>query len=303
MVRGKAVTAVLVLAGPMAVTTGCASIAGPPEASAARSLGWRATLGKGTASSYADLDGRGTPTALGIVFSASALEGLPTTGSDRHHCFDRNKDGTADPATECAETYEMVVPLPDAVALRSDFPFKWVLLNWNPVGHIPPGIYDVPHFDVHFVMEPIENVFAITAGPCGPEFVRCDQFETAKKPVPPNYVPADFRDVDAVVPAMGNHLIDVTGAEFQKQPFTHSWIYGVYNGRVIFEEVMLTRAFLLSKSDTCVPIKAAPAVAVGGFYPTVYCIRYDGRTDEYTVSLERFVSRVASAPAPLAAKP
>jgi len=34
-----------------------------------------------------------------------------------------------DPATECEETYEMVVPLPDVVALRSDIPFKWVLRN------------------------------------------------------------------------------------------------------------------------------------------------------------------------------
>jgi len=112
----------------------------------------------------------------------------------------------------------------------------------------------VPHFDVHFVMEPIENIFAITAGPCGPEFVRCDQFETAKKPVLPNHVAADFRDVDAVVPAMGNHLIDLTGPEFQEQPFTHSWIHGVYSGRIIFKEVMLPRALLLSKPDTGVPI-------------------------------------------------
>ena len=36
-------------------------------------------------------------------------------------------------------------------------PLKWALLNWNPHGHIPPGIYDRPHFDVHFYMEPIET--------------------------------------------------------------------------------------------------------------------------------------------------
>jgi hypothetical protein len=293
----------LVLAGAAAVLAGCAAVGGRREGSGGRTLGWQVPLGNGTVASYAEVDRQGAPAAVGIVLSRAALEGLPPTGSDQHHCFDRNRDGTVDPATECVETYEFVVPLPDAVARRADIPFKWVLLNWNPVGHIPPGVYDVPHFDVHFYMEPIANVFAITAGPCGPELVRCDQFQTAKKPVPANYVPADFRDVDAVVPAMGNHLIDLSGPEFQKQPFTHSWIYGAYDGRVIFGEVMLTRAFLLSRPSTCVPIKAAAAVAVGGFYPTVYCVRHEAPTGAYTVSLERFVRREASAPAPNAAKP
>jgi hypothetical protein len=38
-------------------------------------------------------------------------------------------------------------------------------------------------------------------------------------------------------------------------------------------------------------------------YPTACCMRHIARTDEYTVSLERLVSRAASAPAPVAAKP
>jgi hypothetical protein len=49
--------------------------------------------------------------------------------------------------------------------------------------------------------------------------------------VPSNYVHPDFRDVDAVVPAMVNHLIDLTGPEFNRQSFTRSWIYGVYGGQ------------------------------------------------------------------------
>jgi hypothetical protein len=178
-----------------------------------------------------------------------------------------------------------------------------VLLNWNPAGHIPPGIYDVPHFDVHFQMGPIASIFAIEPGPCGPEFVRCDQLQVGKKPLPPNYVHPDYKDVDAVVPAMGNHLIDLTGPEFNKQPFTHSWIVGVYDGRVIFHEVMLTRAFMLTRPAACVPVKAPPAVAVAGFYPTEYCVRHQAATGEYTVSMERFMRREASAPEPLATKP
>ena len=177
-------------------------------------------------------------------------------------------------------------------------PFKWVLFNWNPVGHIPPRVYDVPHFDIHFYMVPIADVFALQDGPCGPEFVRCDQFEIAKKPVPTNYMHPDFQDVDAVAPAMGNHLIDLTGSEFSGEEWKHSWIFGVYDGEVIFYEQMLTRAFLLSQPDSCYSIKSPPAVGRSGFYPTRSCIRHDAETGEYTVSMEGFVHREASAPEP-----
>ena len=166
---------------------GCASLGAGADPAATRRLGWQAELGQGTVASYAELGSHGEPTAIGVVFSAAALDGLPAGGSDFHHCFDRDKDGRIDRATECLPAYEFVLPLPDAVARRRDIPFTWVLLNWNPVGHIPPGIYDVPHFDVHFYMEPIANVFALEPGPCGPEFIRCDQFEVARRPVPSNY--------------------------------------------------------------------------------------------------------------------
>lgn len=276
---------------------GCATTdSGTPNA---RSLGWQVPLGNGTATSYGEVDSHGTPTAIGITLSAAALDGLPT-GSDNHHCVDRDKSGAITSTTKCVHTVEHVIPIPDIIARRADIPFKWVLLNWNAAGHIPPGIYDVPHFDVHFVMAPIAKIFAIQAGPCGPESVRCDQFEIGKKPLPSNYVHADFRDVDAVVPAMGNHLIDLTGPEFNKHPFTRSWIYGVYDGKVIFYEEMVTRAHLLSKPNTCVPIKSPKAVEVTGFYPTVSCIRNSAASGEHSVSMEGFVFRNASLPDPIA---
>ena len=140
--------------------------------STGRSLGASSSVGKGTVSSYAEFDKNGAPIAIGIVFQASALDGLPTANSDGHHCFDQNKDGKIDLQKECLGTHEWVIPLPSEAARRSDVPFKWVGLNWNPHGHIPPKVYDLPHFDVHFYIEPIEKIFAIASGPCGPEFVR-----------------------------------------------------------------------------------------------------------------------------------
>ena len=265
-----------------------------------RNLGWQVPLGNGTATSYADFDATGAPGAIGILLSARSLDDLPMD-SDMHHCHGRSKDGTAVAGTKCQNWHEYVVPLPDAVARRVDVPFKWVLLNWNPHGHIPPGIYDRPHFDVHFQMAPIAEIFSIEPGECGPEGVRCDQFRIAKKPLPPNYVHADFKDVDAVAPAMGNHLIDLTGDEFTGKPFTRSFIYGIYDGKVIFYEEMVTRAYLVGKPDGCDPIKQPKAVAVTGYYPSVSCVRYDASAGNYAVSLERFVHRTASPPDPLPA--
>lgn len=283
--------------GALAVLSGCASLGTSADGAGKRILGWRSDLGKGTVSSYAEVDASGTPRALGVAFSAGALDGLPTGGSDRHHCFDRNKDGVVDPATECLNQYEVVIPLPCAVATRADIPFTWVLLNWNPHGHIPPAVYDVPHFDAHYYMEPIANVFALQDGPSGPEFMRCDQFEAARRSVPSNYIHPDFTDLKAAVPAMGNHLVDLTSPEFNKQPFTRTWIFGVYDGKVTFYEEMVTQAFLLSKPGTCFPIKAPPAVGRRGFYPTISCLRHDARTGEYTVSMETCVFREVQAPA------
>jgi hypothetical protein len=296
---GVAFRVTLSVAAAALLAAGCSSER--TGTAATRTQGWQLKLGNGVASSYAEVDSGGTPTAIGVVWSAGALEGLPAD-SDHHRCTGRNKDGEMDAATKCQHTHELVIPLPDKVALRDDVPFKWVLLNWNPEGHIPPGIYDVPHFDVHFEMAPIADVFAIEPGPCGPEFVRCDQFRIARKPLPPNYAPPDYVDVEAVVPAMGNHLVDTTGPEFQKQAFTRSWIYGVYDGSIIFYEAMVTRAYLLSKPDGCLPIKAPKAVAVAGLYPTQYCVRHNAATGESSVSMEKFTRREASPPEAVPAK-
>jgi len=245
-------------------------------------------VGAGRVSSYAQFDAKGTPTALGIVFSAGAVENPPSTMPDGHNCFDRNKDGKVDSATECSMWHEFAIPLPSEAARRTDIPFKWVLLNWNPHGHIPEGVWDRPHFDVHFYIAPIADVFAIRPGSCGPEYVDCSHFKLAVRPMPANYLPAGFVNVDAVAPSMGNHLIDPASPEFGGKPFTRTWIYGVYNGQITFWEVMLTRQHLLSRPDACDPIKMPPAVARSGYYPRQYCIRYQPATNAYTVSLEKF---------------
>jgi hypothetical protein len=270
---------------------------------AARVLSMPSSLGNGTVASYAEFDRSGAPKVIGVVFSAGALDALPAAPSDGHRCFDANNDGVIDLATECSAWHERVLPIPSEASRRPDVPFKWALLNWNPRGHIPPGVFDTPHFDVHFYIEPIENIFAIQRGTCGLEMVRCDQFAVARKPVPGNYLPPNFQDLGLVAPAMGNHLLDPTDHVFHGEKFKRHWIYGTYDGRVIFYEEMVDRGYMLSKPDACLPIQSPAAVALTGYYPTRSCVRYAPGKDEYSVSIEDFVLGKASPPGPLREAP
>ncbi len=65
---------------------------------------------------------------------------------------------------------------------------------------------------------------------------------------------------------------------------------------------MVARAYMLTKPDGCLPIKSPRAVAVTGYYPTQYCVRHNATTGEYSVSMEKFTRREASAPEPVPVK-
>jgi hypothetical protein len=94
---------------------------------------------------------------------------------------------------------------------------------------------------------------------------------------------------------MGNHLINARSPELAKNgpAFTHTFIFGAYDGHITFLEPMVTQAYIASKPDTCAPIKQPEAWEIAGWYPTRYCVRYLEATARYTVSIEDFVQRAA----------
>ncbi|HSS62977.1 MAG TPA: hypothetical protein VLS27_00965 [Gammaproteobacteria bacterium] len=251
-------------------------------------------VGRGTIRAYLALDAAAKPVELGILMTAGAFEGLPAGHSTTGRCFDLNGNGRIDDSGECEGDYEYALALPSAAASRGDLPFQWIAVDWNGQGHAPPGIYDLPHFDFHFYIDDQSAVRAIKTGSCG-IFIDCDDFKRATRPVPARYVDARHVNVDAAVGAMGNHLIDSTSREFAKPPrkFTHTWIFGAYDGRITFYEPMITREFFMTRPNMCAAIKQPSAWQIGGYYPTRYCIRYHPRADKYTVSLEGLEYRKA----------
>jgi hypothetical protein len=251
-------------------------------------------LGDGFAQVYAELDAEGAPRVIGTSFDQGMLGGLPTMPNTWSRCFDKNENGQIDAHGECNGDFELRFALPEELARRGLTPFTWVSVNWNPMGHPPPAppVWAVPHLDFHFYIMSADAVAQIRPGPCS-ELIDCDDFERAQIPVPAQYVHADHVDVGAAVPGMGNHLIDSKTPELviAGREFTHTFIFGAYDGQVTFYEPMVTLAYLQTRPDLYVPIKQPQAWAIEGYYPTTYCIRHLAEDGRYTVSLEDFVHR------------
>lgn len=260
----------------LAAASAAASLCIASGASAAGMDGASAPLGNGTATAYAVIGAGGAPTEIGVRFSAGAFDGLPDRRNATSRCFDLNGDGQIAEHGECEGDYESSLTLPGAVTGRTDIPFTFAMVNWNPEGHEPEA-WAPPHFDVHFYREPLAEVDAMAVGPCG-IFIDCKVLQSALMPVDPKYVAPNHVSVGAAVGRMGNHLIDVTTPELGNPPvpFTHTWIYGAYAGKIIFDEVMATRDYLAGGPEGCHPVRQPQAWAQGGYYPTQYCFAPTG---------------------------
>lgn len=284
-------TATAALAEHDALTTaGRAAAVSPGEH---RQYGQPVRLGEGRARAYVVLDAKNgrVPLEVGVALDAKALAGLPLLGTGHH---DLNHP----------EVHEHILTLPAGHGT----PFQFVELNWNPGGHEPPGIYDVPHFDFHFytISKPERDAIL----PSDPEWAaKANRLPTGDLvppytvPLgPPGAAPAEF-----AVPMMGVHWSDIRSAELQGmlghpaayRPFTATFIYGSWDGRFTFLEPMITRAHLLAKQtatdpavrDELLPIAVPERYRTPGYYPTSYRIQWDPQAREYRIGLAHLVLR------------
>lgn len=249
-------------------------------------------LGDGSIRSYAKVSAEGVPTEIGVHFPMTALQGLPTEKNTTSRCWDMNSDGemTVD---ECDGDTEVRLPVVGADG-GSTPPYQWVGVNFNPQGHMPPN-WGVPHFDFHFYTVSEADVDAIRTGPCE-MMMNCEDLEKGKVAVAEQYVAPGYISIGAVVPAMGNHLIDSTSSQMGPpfDPATHTLIYGSYDGATTFIEPMVTLGYMEGKPDECFPVAQPAAVQAAGYYPQQYCIRYDASDDSMVVSLTGLEYREAS---------
>ena len=116
-------------------------------------------LGNGKIYSWLRVSSDDKPTSIGVTLTKGALENLA------HSTFT-----------------EIVVPL--AATAVGKTPFDHVFLSFSHSGHEPVGIYNVAHFDMHFVIQPLAERAAIPpytiATAAKPSLPRTDQHTAAR---------------------------------------------------------------------------------------------------------------------------
>lgn len=208
-------------------------------------------------------DKNGHPSKLAIVIDAAALASLDPGTGESHH------------------SDELSLKFHPKASLT---PFTHALLEWNPHGHEPAGIYDKPHFDFHFYIQSEADRVAIP--PYELDSSKFLQFPAAV------YLPATYFPVPGGVPEMGTHWADAASPELNGQGFTQTFLFGTYGGKVTFYEPMITKAFIDANTTFRRPIPQPAKVQQSGYYPTTMELKKENGM--LSVILEGFVYRKAS---------
>jgi len=220
-------------------------------------------MGNGHVRSWINIMHDGKPLAIGIEMTDGALDGL-----------------TQDPTNFAAATFTLKLHQ----KAKNVTPFDHLVIDWNPQGHVPAGVYTVPDFDFHFYKISLEAQLAIPPYPLAPAAFDNDP--------PADYMPPMYLHTPGGVPQMGAHWVDLLSPEFHGELFTKTFIYGSYNGHVTFEEPMVTMATLQSGMTSHTDIRQPQYFdPTNTYYPTRYNIWKDNSNERHYVSLDMMIWR------------
>lgn len=232
--------------------TACSESTDPDknESKAGTFKGASVNLGNGTANSWVTTDNDGNPVSLGMTISEAAMEGLGN------------------------EMTETILTMPSQASMTN---IKMIAVDWNPGGHEPPGIYDIPHFDFHFYM--VDRNFRMQITATGDDTVKCN-----KQPMM-GYLPDGYILFPGGIPTMGAHAADLSSPELNGSIFTETFIYGYYDGNMIFYEPMITRDYLRGKQFSEKTLKTPSKYPSNGYYPSKMKIEFNTVKKEYSIYL------------------
>lgn len=218
------------------------------------SYGESAQLGQGTIKTYVHIDALGAPTEIGIIVPDAAMNNL---------------DGHT-PAM-----FSLDLP----AKAKATTAYEHMLFDWMPHGHEPAGVFDQPHFDLHFYYTSEAERLAIAP---------TDTVEFMK-PVTAGYIPNQYINIGGV-PQMGSHWINPADPIFSEgETFTEVFLYGSYDGEVTFIEPMMTKAYVeQNKNFERNMLQPDLFPESGKYYPTVYGVKYDTAKKEYRFYLSGF---------------
>jgi hypothetical protein len=220
-------------------------------------------FGDGHVRSWVNINHGDIPRAIGIEFTDGVLR--EDDGHDGHN-----------------HGHEVLLPLHQKAKALT--PFDHLTMGFMVAGHPPPGIYSVPHFDFHFYKMTLEERMAIPAYPLA--------MVAFNNNPPAGYLPPAYVKSPAGEAQMGAHWMDVLSPEFNGQPFTHTFVYGSYDGKVNFLEPMATLAFLQSGTTVHKMIRQPQFFdPVNTYFPTRYNIWKNEDNERHYIALDEMVLR------------
>lgn len=242
-----------------AAATALAAGSALAEGKSATYEGKAARIGNGTAHTVVRTDAGGKPASISVVFTPGMLDGLPKAAKG------------ADP------DFPYLLPMP---MMGPKTVVDHVVINWESAGHPPSHVYDVPHFDFHFYLVSRAAQMQVAFKD------ENDSGDPSQQP-PAALVPVGYiMPPGTAVPQMGVHAINPSASEFNKQPFTATFIYGYYNKQQTFIEPMASLAYLKSKPSFSAPVARPASYSKPGAYPSAYSVKYDAAHNVYEVTLE-----------------
>lgn len=221
------------------------------------------TIGGGQARAFITIDDEGRPNAIGVRLDEAALTNLPTA-----HPYD-------------TPGVEYQVDLPKEAAFTG---YDHVTVNWVPMGHIKPGDDESPHFDFHFYVISPAARYQITKE--GADRTRA-QTQPAAEFMPEGYTLPDGSEELR----MGIKAIYPNGTGDGHRPFTKTFVYGFYDGWMIFVEPLVSKDFLEMKTNSTDDIDTPEGYWLHAYYPTKYHVSFDPVKKEHVVALEGLVDR------------
>ena len=220
-------------------------------------------FGEGRVRSWVNISHDDVPLAIGIEFTDGVLQ--------QEHGHDGQDHG-----------HEVLLPLHQKAKALT--PFDHVTMGFMAEGHPPPGIYSVPHFDIHFYKMSLEERLAIPAYPLA--------MAAFNNNPPSGYLPPAYVKAPAGEAKMGAHWMDVLSPEFNGQPFTHTFVYGSYDGKVNFLEPMVTLDFISGGTTVHKAIRQPQFFdPTNTYYPTRYNIWKDESNNRHYISMDQMVLR------------
>ena len=208
------------------------------------------SFGMGVVTSIIETDENDIAIAVGVVLTSTALEGLDTTN------------------------LSVTLRMPQTIASTQ---FDHIVVEWNPKGHSPKEIYDIPHFDFRFYL--INEAEQNNISGIGADSIKM------YKPPDSQFVPKDHKMIpNSGTPKIGVRFYDTTSTEL-KVPFDKTLVYDFYNGKMVSIEPMVTKSFLETKTIFVGDIKQPEKFQLPGFYPLNYNIKFTGSQSKYTVTL------------------